>query len=61
MDFKSKIEILASGSREKYDLTINVGGIKNAFVLPFIKNLGYDYTDPNKVMTDPYTKKRIND
>ena len=49
MDFKTQIKLLGERFLSLKDLVLTEEATKNAFIMPFIKELGYDVFNPNEV------------
>jgi len=52
MDFIEELQLLSNRIRELQISVTTEDAAKHAFVLPFIKNLGYDIHDPNEVIPE---------
>lgn len=49
MDFKNQIKLLGERVNKLKDQVLTEEATKNAFIMPFIKELGYDVFNPNEV------------
>ena len=52
MDFKDQIKILGERVAKLKDQITTEEATKNAFIMPFIKTLGYDVFDPFEVVPE---------
>lgn len=52
MDFKDEIKILGERVTKLKEQTLTEEGIKNAFVMPFLRALGYDVFNPIEVVPE---------